>query len=229
MVRSEIISAMSANRLYWLGRYEERVYLTLRMLSKYYDKMIDGVPSGYVTFWRKLDSVVNYKNDAAFTLGMMYDEKNPASVFSAQCKAMDNAMMLRETISSETLSYLEMSVAKMRELKTEKEMNINRLQQITDWSLAFFGCAEQRTRNHTALALLLIGRNIENLDMLLRFDYPLDRIVKAWESLKNIATYETYTDQNITKKIDMQMTQENYNDINFKNRVLSLLSVLTMV
>ena len=27
MVKSDIISVMKANRLFWLGRYEERVYL----------------------------------------------------------------------------------------------------------------------------------------------------------------------------------------------------------
>ena len=50
MVKNNIISAAKANRLYWLGRYEERVYLTLHLLRKCYDKMIDGTPEDYETF-----------------------------------------------------------------------------------------------------------------------------------------------------------------------------------
>lgn len=38
------ISAMKANRLYWLGRYTERVYTSLHFLRRCYDRMIDGQP-----------------------------------------------------------------------------------------------------------------------------------------------------------------------------------------
>ena len=42
MTQNNLISATKANSLYWLGRYEERVYITLHLLRKCYDKMIDG-------------------------------------------------------------------------------------------------------------------------------------------------------------------------------------------
>ena len=42
MTQKNLISATKANSLYWLGRYEERVYITLHLLRKCYDKMIDG-------------------------------------------------------------------------------------------------------------------------------------------------------------------------------------------
>ena len=42
MVKNTIISANKANSLFWLGRYEERVYITLHLMRKCYDKMIDG-------------------------------------------------------------------------------------------------------------------------------------------------------------------------------------------
>ena len=45
MVKSNVISATNANRLFWLGRYEERVHLTLHLLRKCYDAMIDGKPN----------------------------------------------------------------------------------------------------------------------------------------------------------------------------------------
>ena len=56
MVKSDVISATKANRLYWLGRYEDRVYMTLHLLNKCYDKMIDGQPDEYTHFWQRLDT-----------------------------------------------------------------------------------------------------------------------------------------------------------------------------
>ena len=99
MVKNTIISANKANSLFWLGRYEERVYI------------IDGEMEDYRPFWQKLDPQGVYQTNDEFTLGMMYDSGNPSSVMSAQTRAMDNAILLREEIMSETLSYLEMSVA----------------------------------------------------------------------------------------------------------------------
>ena len=100
MVKSDIISATKANRLYWLGRYEMRVYLTLHQMNKCCDKMIDGHEDDYLAFWEKLDVEGVYKTNDEFTFGMLYDENNTSSVISAQRFAMDNAMMLREDIMS---------------------------------------------------------------------------------------------------------------------------------
>ena len=47
MVKNTIISANKANSLFWLGRYEERVYITLHLMRKCYDKMIDGEMEDY--------------------------------------------------------------------------------------------------------------------------------------------------------------------------------------
>ena len=36
-----IISIEKADHLFWLGRYTERVFTTLRMFFKYFDEMLD--------------------------------------------------------------------------------------------------------------------------------------------------------------------------------------------
>lgn len=185
MVKNTIISASKANSLFWLGRYEERVYITLHLMRKCYDKMIDGEMEDYWPFWQKFDPQGVYQTNDEFTLGMMYDDRNPSSVMSAQTRAMDNAILLREEIMSETLSYLEMSVALLKRCSEKQETNVMILQPVIDWSLAFWGAAEQRLLNHKALYIMMIGRNIENLDMLLRFEYSYERIAQAYDSVKH--------------------------------------------
>lgn len=181
-----IISATNANKLFWLGRYEERVYTILHLLRKCYDKMIDGHPDDYASFWNKFHVENTYLSNEEFEFGMLYDENNPNSVLSAQIRAMDNAMVLRSCIMSESLSYLEMSKAKLLQCKNSNCINITNLQPITDWSLAFFGSVEQRIENHMATNLIQIGRNVEYIDMLLRFNYPLQRIRFAFENLEKL-------------------------------------------
>lgn len=232
MVKSDIISAAKANRLYWLGRYVCRVYLTLHQLNKCFDEMIDGEPENYADFWLKLDSSGRYKTDDEFTYGMLYDEDNPSSVLSALRFAIDNAILLREDIMSETLSYLEMSVAHLKKCKLEATVNISHMQPIIDWSLAFWGSSEQRLQNHKALNIMMIGRNVENLDMLLRFGYPYRRIALAYDSLKRYCRDMTGSlDDNISSQLDALITADKFDlsDEDYKTRLLKFVNQLVRV
>ena len=234
MVKSDIISATKANRLYWLGRYEMRVYLTLHQMNKCTDAMIDGNPEDYHAFWAKLDAQGNYSTDREFTLGMLYDDGNPGSVIAAQKYAMDNAILLREDIMSETLSYLEMSVALMKKCKAEEDTNLSHLQNVIDWSLAFWGSAEQRIQNHRALALMMVGRNIENLDILMRFGYPYRRIALAYASFKRYAEgMGEMIDDHILAQLDLLLADEEKfcpdTDAEYKFKVIKYINQLVRV
>lgn len=232
MVKSDIISATKANRLYWLGRYECRVYLTLHQLNKCFDEMIDGEPDDYTEFWSKLDATGIYKTNEEFTFGMLYDDTNPCSVLSAQKYAMDNAILLREDIMSETLSYLEMSVALLKKCKQEATVNISHLQPVIDWALAFWGSAEQRLQNHKALDIMMIGRNIENLDMQIRFDYPFRRVALAYDSLKRYCkSMSGALDENISSQLDKLITLEQYDlgDDEYKTELIKYVNQLVRV
>lgn len=232
MVKSDIISATKANRLYWLGRYECRVYLTLHQLNKCFDEMIDGEPDDYTEFWSKLDATGIYKTNEEFTFGMLYDDTNPCSVLSAQKYAMDNAILLREDIMSETLSYLEMSVALLKKCKQEATVNISHLQPVIEWALAFWGSAEQRLQNHKALDIMMIGRNIENLDMQIRFDYPFRRVALAYDSLKRYCkSMSGALDENISSQLDKLITLEQYDlgDDEYKTELIKYVNQLVRV
>ncbi len=232
MVRSTVISPTKANTLFWLGRYEERVYLTLHQLRKCYDKMIDGAPEDYQTFWSKLDAMGMYQTNDEFTLGMMYDKTYPCSVIAAQTKAMDNAILLREDIMSESLSYIEMSVALMNECKEKSEKNVICLQPIIDWSLAFWGAAEQYLQNHNALNIMMTGRNIENLDMQVRFGYSYERVQLAFDSLKRYRQQKhDFFDTEVVGELESMLKKELFdiNNIAYKNRLLTSINKLAKV
>lgn len=232
MVKSFIISASKANQLYWLGRYQERVYMTLHQFRKCYDQMIDGKPEDYQAFWDKLDVANCYSSNEDFTLGMLYDENNPSSILSALNRAMDNAILLREDIFTETLSYIELSISLMKKCKLENKVDITLLQYITDWSLAFWGSAEQRIYNSRILAIMMIGRHVEYLDMMMRYNYDFKRISLGYKMLKKyLKELPASVDSNIASQLDVLLTEEAFDLSNdeYKQKLIKYINQMMRI
>ena len=53
------ISKEHSDRLYWLGRYTERAFTTLRTIQKLYDKIIDK-QKGYTDYLKYFGLTDNY-------------------------------------------------------------------------------------------------------------------------------------------------------------------------
>ena len=75
-----IISIEQASRLYWLGRYTERVSTTIKMFSKSFDSMIDGISESYSDFCSMIDIPNVYEGVEDFNKKYPFDEANPDSI-----------------------------------------------------------------------------------------------------------------------------------------------------
>ena len=103
---------------------------------------------------------------------------------------------------------------------------------VIDWSLAFWGSAQQRLQNHKALYIMSIGRNVENMDMLLRFDYSYERVALAYDSLKRYCKQmPNIIDEDIEGELNSLIIEErfNLNDVEYKNKLLELINQLVKV
>lgn len=182
----KVISANTANQLFWLGRYAERGYQILHLLRKAYDEILD-VPDGetpYSAFLEKLGVYISGDiNSCTQMMAQIYDIKTVNSLHYIIERMMDNAIVLRPEIYSESFSYIEMCRNLIREKGQNNEPNITELQPITDWLLAFWGSIRERVSGR-AYSLLEIGRLIEHLDMNIRFDYPHYRLDEVWSRVK---------------------------------------------
>ena len=127
--------------------------------------MIDGKPKEYEEYYQKLDTSNPYPDKESFWIGYMYDDKNPCSLMSGLTAANDNAIVLREEIMSETLSYIELSLSYIRKSAEKKDDNITDLQPITDYLLAFWGSIDERVFDERVRNFLRIGKLVENIDM----------------------------------------------------------------
>ena len=126
-----IISIKSTDNLFWLGRYVERVFTTLRVFSEYYDKMIDKDENAYIDFCNKLGIENTYSYKQEFITKYLFDENDPNSVMSNLLCAYDNAVVMRNEISSETLSYIQMAVNYMEQGR-ESSAPMLKLQEVFD-------------------------------------------------------------------------------------------------
>lgn len=146
--------------------------------------------------------------------------------------ANDNAIVLREEIMSETLSYIELSLSYIRKSAEKKDDNITDLQPITDYLLAFWGSIDERVFDERVRNFLRIGKLVENIDMHIRFDYPFYRIQEVFESLKLCAeTEEGIFDPMILEHLNELLREDVYDCFNlgYKSIVLKYINHLVLV
>lgn len=179
------ISREHSDRLYWLGRYTERFFTTLKALDRIFDKMLgkDHAYSEYLAHFGLNDT---YSDNDEFIRSFLYDPCNPNSAAYSLEKAYDNGIVLREEISTESLSFLQ--IAKDTLAKSEKSEN-------TRWSLlplediiySFWGSVNEHIYDDEIRNIIYIGKTVERLDLYIRLVYPYEKVRKEYiRLLKNL-------------------------------------------
>jgi len=165
-----IVSLIITERLYWLGRYAERVYASTRRFRSFYDSLIDGCDEekSIEEFCLALDIPNIYGSDEDFLQRFCFDPSNPDSLRSNLERAYDNAIVLRSEIGSGTLAYIQMAVFQM-ERAGESETPLIELQHIEDMLMAFWGKVDDAIANEQIRNVLKSGKRVEHLDLLCRF------------------------------------------------------------
>jgi len=216
------ISSAKASRLFWLGRYAERVYLTLHMLRKHFDIMIDEDKDSYIVFCTKMGIENKYRSAEDFAKRYLFDLSNPESVINMLERVKDNAMMLREEIMTETLCYIELSIAHMNKPEVQNR-GIEGLQRITDYMLAFWGSIDERIVDNQIRHSIKFGKYLESLDLHIRFDYPFNRIEEIFERMLHPIEKECYIcDEMTLLTLKQHLTFDDYKNIG----VLKLINTL---
>ena len=164
-----------ASRLFWLGRYYERVATTLTYLWDWYDKMIDGVPPDCKNFCRALEISCPYLSTEEFLQDYVFDGTNPESLRTAADNMLGNGMMLRETIGSRTLSYLELAVTAMESGVGSLSPTLP-LQRTIDYMMAFRGCYDDCIADIEVRNIIKCGAGVERLSLYLRLGWRLESV-----------------------------------------------------
>lgn len=162
-----IISIEQTDRLYWLGRYTERVYTTLRLYSKSFDMMLDEITDSYFEFCKMIDIPDVYGSKEVFNEKYPFDETNTDSIISNLNRAYDNAIVLREEIGSECLSYIQLAIYDMNKAKISRAPLIE-MQRVIDNLLAFWEMADDSIDSENVRNIIKTGKRVERIDLYAR-------------------------------------------------------------
>lgn len=166
-----------AERVYWLGRYLERVENTARLINVYSSMLLD-LPSGSHIGWGllvditgcseeygKLHTSVEEKQVVRFLLA---DGKNFASVINCASVMRENARTTREVIPAEAWEqinnlYLELKDALKSTISRRSRQQM--LEAVEAACQRIFGILSGSMSHNTAFAFIQLGRKIERADM----------------------------------------------------------------
>lgn len=177
-----IISVEKVNNLFWLGRYTQRVYTTLQRYNMGFDEMLDLD----IQFYKKYCSMLNipdiYTDYENFIRSYGYDTENPDSIVSNLYRAYDNALVLRDYISSESLAYIHLAQFQMKAAKLSDAPLIE-LQSVIDYLLAFWGAVDDSIDDATVRNLIKLGKKVELMDLKLRFREENEELKRVFGQL----------------------------------------------
>ena len=153
--------------LYWMGRYIERVYQSINMYKMTYDKLIDQDAEYFKTECERMGIENTFESAMDFAWRIAFDTSHPLSIISNLYRVYDNAMIMRDEITSEALAYVHLAIAEMKRGKTS-EAPLMELQNVEDLIFAFWGCIDDKVDDQGVRNTVKIGKHVERLDILLR-------------------------------------------------------------
>ena len=176
------ISLEKSQQMYWLGRYTERVFTTMQSYLLLFDETVDERQVIYDKFCTALGIPDVYGSQAAFFEKYLFDAQDPNSIVRSLDRAFDNAVVLRDEISSESLSYIHLAMEKLQEARISKERLLD-LQVVMDYLYAFWGSVDDCADSELCRNLIKCGRYIERLDLYIRLRYSHKDVEKAYYKL----------------------------------------------
>lgn len=174
--RTEMLSSV-AERIYWLGRYLERVENTARLVNSY-SAMLFDLPTGSHIGWglliditgcsagyRSAYQTVEEKQVVRFLLA---DAKNPSSVLNCANMMRENARTTREVMPAEAWEqinqlYLSLKDGLARTLSRQARHQI--LEKVEADCQRIAGIIGGCMSHNTAFSFVQLGRKIERADM----------------------------------------------------------------
>lgn len=178
------LSVNKDNRLFWLGRYHERVATTLAYMLQKYDDMIDGEQFNYAAYCAAIGVKNIYTDPADFMRRYLFDKDNPDSIRVAADMMLGNGIVLREAISSKTLAYLQMTVYALDRAAVSTAPALD-LQTAIDDIMAFRGSYDDFIDDDNIRNIIKCGSSVERISLCLSLDFHSNLVPKEIHKLLN--------------------------------------------
>ncbi|MFI3227758.1 MAG: alpha-E domain-containing protein [Clostridia bacterium] len=172
------------NRLFWLGRYAERVYQGVETIHKIQDQAIDGEPINLEEISKKMGVSNKFESVEDFCIRMCFDRKIPESILCAADAMLGNGMVLREILGSQTLSYLQMAVSALESASNSSSPAVQ-FQWVLDDIMAFRGSYAEFIESEEIRNTIKSGASIERISSMIRLNFDQKLLKKEIHKLMN--------------------------------------------
>lgn len=162
------ISIDQLGHLFWLGRYLERVKITLTLSDQIYDSLLDYNSELDVHgLCEQLAIPDIYESPDDFISKYLFDAEDPNSVMANLNRAFDNAIVIRDSIQSVTLSYVQLAINTMK-AGAKSVSPMLEVQETLDYIYAFWGALDDFAPTSQMRYVCKTGGTLERLDLALR-------------------------------------------------------------
>ncbi|MCD7845298.1 MAG: alpha-E domain-containing protein [Oscillospiraceae bacterium] len=180
----DTITLSKQNRLYWLDRYSERAYTTLQYMLAEFDQVLDGATVDYPGFCQKMGIPCPYTDKEDFWQHYIFDPQDENSIRASIDNMLGNGMVLRETITTPSLSYLQMAQDAIVMAASSASPHVE-LQWVLDDIMAFRGCFDDAVDEDDVRNTLKAGGFVERLSLMLRLSWRTERLKRELLKLLN--------------------------------------------
>lgn len=164
-----------AEALFWVGRYVERAEDTARLLDVLFHQILEDPAMEEQQGCQIVASVMGVDPSTAIDTGWLlealgYDEKNPSSIVGALQAARQNARSVRESLSSEIWESLNTAYHELPS-RVEAARGFGPapfFSYIRQRAALIAGLAESSMIRDDAYDFVILGRNLERVDMTAR-------------------------------------------------------------
>ncbi|MGN0267391.1 MAG: alpha-E domain-containing protein, partial [Lachnospiraceae bacterium] len=118
-------------------------------------------------FCKDIDIPNIYKDKEDFKKRYPFDPENPDSIISNLNRAYDNAIVLRESITSESLAFIQLAIYEMNKAAASRSPLIE-LMRVNDNLLAFYGIIDDQIDSENVRNIIKAGKRIERVDLYAR-------------------------------------------------------------
>jgi len=194
-----------AESLFWIGRYVERADDTARILEIYLHQILEDASveaeacrAMFEVMGRPVPEDGPGPGVAEVLQQLAYDPKAASSISGSLGAARANARTARDAVSSElwealNLTYLRMDEQSRRARRTGAHLYF---QWVRERAALVAGIADSTMSHDEGWLFLVLGRNIERVDMMARLmitTQAMNRSVPSWPTLlRSCGAYEAY-------------------------------------
>jgi uncharacterized alpha-E superfamily protein len=195
-----------AESLYWIGRYVERAEDTARLLDVHYHHLLEDRWADEVAACASLLQVMGVEPDTldveigadTVTTLLAFDPNHTGSITRSVTAAWENARGAREAISSEMWEVLNAAhhALPVRARLSASQVPYDFFRWVKDRTAALSGLADSTLSRDEGWHFLLLGRNLERVDMTARLISA--RYGESWgaagwtTTLRCCSAYEAY-------------------------------------